>query len=533
MNRKTLVLPAIAVLITPVLAACGGTDTAEGAGKPIVVGTTDSFVATKAAPAPFDPAHSYDVGAWNVLRQTLQTLMRVPRGGGEPVTEAAESCQFTDTKNTSYRCKLRSGLTFSDGKALNAADVKFSIERSLKIKDRNGPVSLLTNIDIVEAKGENEVVFHLKTPDATFPYKLATPAASIVDDQTYAADKVRAGFEVTGSGPYTVKVDKDGANFTKAVFTKNPKYKGGVTFNNDKVEIRSYKDSESMEKALKSGEIDMMSRTITPQQITDLSGKRDQGIKLVELPGLEIRYLGFDTEDPAVKNKAVRQAMATVIDRTALARAVYGDSAEPLYSIIPTSISGHKNSFFNKYTAGDVKKAGDLLRGARITTPVKLTLTYTTDHYGSATKKEFEILQKQLNGSKLFDVTLQGVPWSTFSESQKAGKYAVYGMGWFPDFTDADNYVAPFLDKSNFLNSPYVNDQIRTQLIPQSRREQDRGAATGTFEKIQDIVADDVPILPLWQGKQYIAARSDITGTEWAVNFAADLQLWELGRGVA
>ena len=34
-------------------------------------------------------------------------------------------------------------------------------------------------------------------------------------------------------------------------------------------------------------------------------------------------------------------------------------------------------------------------------------------------------------------------------------------MGWFPDFPDADNYLAPFLDKDNFLNSPYVNSEIR------------------------------------------------------------------------
>ena len=39
---------------------------------------------------------------------------------------------------------------------------------------------------------------------------------------------------------------------------------------------------------------------------------------------------------------------------------------------------------------------------------------------------------------------------------------------------------------------------------------------------IQDIVADDVPVLPLWQGKQYVAARDDITGVEWALNSSLD-----------
>ncbi|MEU8894112.1 ABC transporter substrate-binding protein [Streptomyces sp. NPDC048442] len=533
MNRKTLVLPAIVGLLAPVLAACGSSDSGDAAGKPIVVGTTDTFEATPDAPAPFDPAHAYDVGGWNIMRPSLQTLMRVPRGGGAPVPEAAESCGFTDTENTSYRCKLRPGLQFSDGKPLDATDVKFSIERSLKIMDKNGPVSLLTNIDAVEAKGDNEVVFHLKTSDATFPYKLATPAGSIVDNQTYARDKVRAGFKVSGSGPYTVDIETKGKSVTKAVFTKNPLYKGSVELKNDKVEIRSYPNSAAMEKALKSGEIDMMSRTITPEQINKMSVSQDQKIKLVELTGLEIRYLGFNTTDPVVKNKAVRQAMASIVDRTHLTSSVYGSAAEPLYSLIPTTITGHKNSFFSKYPKADPKKAADLLRGAGIKTPVKLTLTYTNDHYGSATKKEFEVLQQQLNDSKLFDVSVKGVKWSTFSPNQKAGKYAVYGMGWFPDFTDGDNYVAPFLDKDNFLNSPYVNNEIRTSLIPQSRREAQRGSATPAFERVQDIVAEDVPILPLWQGKQYIAARSDITGTEWAVNFAADLQLWELGRGVA
>src|SRR6478735_6017344 len=110
MNRKTLVLPVVAALLTPLLAACGGGDKSRA----IVVGTTDQFVATEDAPAPLDPAFAYDTGAWNVLRQTVQTLMHVPRGSGQPVPEAAESCGFSDKQSESFRCKLREGLTFAD-----------------------------------------------------------------------------------------------------------------------------------------------------------------------------------------------------------------------------------------------------------------------------------------------------------------------------------------------------------------------------------------------------------------------------------
>lgn len=533
MNRKTLVLPAVIGLLAPVLAACGGPDGGGKGGDAIVVGTTDQFVATKDAPAPFDPAFAYDAGAWNVLRQTVQMLMHVPRGGGEPVPDAASKCGFTDTQNESFRCTLRSGLKFADGDALTADDVKFSFERVLKIKNNNGPVALLSNIDTIETNGDHEIVFHLRTPDATFPYKIATPAAAIVDSGTYKADKLRDGFAADGSGPYTLETETEGDRVVKAVFTKNPQYKGDLELKNDKIELRSFADTESMEKALKEGDISMMTRTLQPEQIKDLSENPAEGIDLIEMPGLEIRYLGFDTEDSTVKSKAVRQALAAVVDRGDLASKVYPATAEPLYSLIPNTITGHRNAFFNKYGEPSRPKAAGILRSAGISTPVKLTLNYTTDHYGSATKKEFEVLQEQLNATNLFDVDIKGTEWSKFRDSQKRGEYAVYGMGWFPDFPDADNYVAPFLDEDNFLNSPYVNSEARNKLIPESRRAADRAAAAGPFERIQEIVANDVPVLPLWQGKQYVAARDDITGVEWAVNSSADLQLWELGRGVS
>ncbi|GAA1362951.1 ABC transporter substrate-binding protein [Streptomyces beijiangensis] len=531
MNRKTLALSAVVGLLAPVLAGCGGSDGGSG-GKAIVVGTTDTFETSKDAPAPFDPAFAYDASAWNILRQTVQTLVHVPRGGGVPVPDAASDCHFTDHENESYRCKLRSGLKFANGKAITSADVKYSIDRVLAINDEAGPVSLLENIDTIEPAGDQEVVFHLKKPDATFPYKLSTPAAAIVDKDVYAPKKLRDGFHADGSGPYTLKTETKGKQVVKAVFTKNPNYNGDLKIQNDKVEIRSFPDADAMGKALTAGDIDMMTRTMSPEQIQKMSASPQEGINLVEMPGLEIRYLGFNTNDPSVKNKAVRQAMAQVIDRGQIASQVYGAAAEPLYSLIPTSISGHSNSFFNKYGDPSRAKAAALLQTAGIHTPVKLTLHYTTDHYGSGTAKEFTALQAQLNASGLFDITVQGTKWSEYRPAQKKNEYAVYGLGWFPDFPDPDNYIAPFLDKGNFLNTPYVNTAIRTSYIPDSRRATDRNAVSKTFEKIQDIVANDVPVLPIWQGTQYVAARDDITGVEWAVNSSADLQLWELGRGV-
>jgi peptide/nickel transport system substrate-binding protein len=533
MNRKTLVLPAVIGLLAPVLAACGGSGSGSGSSDAIVVGTTDRFTATKDAPAPLDPAYAYDVGSWNILRQTVQTLMIMPKGDGDPVPEAAEKCGFTDSGNERYACTLRDGLKFADGKAITAEDVKYSIDRAMGIKADSGVFALLSTIDTVETQGDREVIFHLKTADATFPFKLSTPVAGIVDPDDYAKDKLRDGFDVNGSGPYTLNAEVKNDELADAVFTKNPNYKGTLKVNNDKVEMRSYEDADAMGAALDKGDIDVMTRTMSPEQINKLANGSDPDVDLVELPGLEIRYLGFNTAAPSVKSKAVREAMAQVINRSELVSKVYGSQAEPLFSMVPASITGHSNSFFNTYGDPNTAKAKAKLAEADITTPVKLTLHYTTDHYGPATKQEFEVLQKQLNATGLFDVSIKGTPWDTFRPAEQKGQYDVYGMGWFPDFPDADNYLAPFLDKDNTLGSPYANSKIRNTLIPESRREADRLSAATSLTDIQDIVADDVPLIPLWQGKQYVAARDNVTGTAYVLNSSSTLQLWELGRGVS
>lgn len=531
MNRKLLVLPVVMGLMTPVLAGCGSGSSSDGGDAAIVVGTTDAFQLSKDTPAPLDPATAYDIGTWNILFNTFQTLLSFPRGSTDPQPDAAETCHFSDTLGEQYRCTLREGLTFSNGHALTSADVKFSVDRMLAINDENGPASLLSNIDKVEAPDERTVVFHLKDPDATFPAKLATPAAAIVDQESYDAHKTHDGWDVSGSGPYQLESFKEG---DKAVFTKNPRYKGSVKLNNNKIELKFFKNSADMEKALTAGDIDVMNRTMTPDQVGRLTVGSDTDIKLTEAPGTEIRYLVFNTADSTVKQKAFRQAIAQVVDRQAITRDVYHRTTEPLYSMIPQGITGHSNSFYNKYKEPDVAKARKLLKDADISAPVPVTLSYTTEHYGEATAAEFKVLKQQLEASGLFTVSLQPVAdWTAYKNSGRAHKFQVYGMGWFPDFPDPDNYIAPFFDKGNFLGLSYMNEDLRTVGIKQTRQKTERSTAIEDFTNAQKVIANDVPLLPLWQGKQYIASRKDITGTEWALSATSTTQFWELGRGVS
>lgn len=485
-------------------------------------------VGTTSEPSTLDPAAAWD-GSWELMRNVFQTLVSFPTGSTTPEPDAADNCRFTDNTSTAYRCQLREGLKFSNGDKLDAEAVKYSIDRITEIGVKGGPVGMLGSLDRVETKGDDIVIFHLSKPDATFPFVLATPAMSLVAPSAYSKHKIRTDGKVTGSGPYLLDAYKQG---DRSELVKNPDYKGFADRKNDAVTIRYFKDSADLVPALKKGEIDATYRGLSAEDVVGLEDNKDKDsdLQIVESVGADIRFLVFNPDDPAAGKPAVRRAIAQLVDRDALVAKVYQGTAEPLYSMVPKGIAAHTTSFFDTFGNPSAAKAKKILTDAGITEPVSMTFWYTTDRYGSSTAPEFDELKRQLESSGLFRITLKSRPWKTFQEGFTKGEYPVFGRGWFPDFPDPDNFIAPFVGKDSVTGQPYVKDEITKQLLPQSRKESNRGAVSKEFERAQKILVDDVRLLPLWQGKLYVAAGEDIGGGERALDPQTVMQMWELYR---
>ena len=515
-------LKGAAVVVTAsLLAGCGSLVGGGEDEDAIVVGTTST-------PSVLDPAGAWD-GSWELFRNVYQTLLHFPNSSGTPEPDAAQNCGFTDTVSSVYRCVLKKDLKFSGGSPLDAEAVKYSFERTLAIKADSGPAQLLQSIDRIETSGKRTVIFHLKRPDATFPLVLATPAASLVDPAVYPADQLLKSKKISGSGPYRLEDYQDGES---AELVRNENYNGAAEVKNQAVTVRYFKDSERMVDELKKGNVDLTYRGLTPEQITDFERNRTDypDIKLNEVYGTEIRYLVFNPEHEAVADPAVRRAVAQVIDRKALVRNVYRRTSAPLYSMVPGGITGHTSAFYEKYGEPSVEKAKTTLARAGITGKVRLTLWYTTDRYGASTAREFAEIKRQLEASGLFEITLEGREWREFQKGIANGDYPVFGRGWFPDFPDADNYISPFVGKENALGTPYEDSVLTGTLLPRARKESDRGAASTAFTRAQEILAEDARLVPLWQGKLYIAAHDDIAGVEWSIDSSTIMRLWELSR---
>ncbi|MGP9681048.1 MULTISPECIES: ABC transporter substrate-binding protein [unclassified Brachybacterium] len=523
-KRRTVLLSLAGIPV--LLSACakttddgggsGGGGDAEGA---LTVGTTDKVTA-------LDPAAAYDNGSSTVWTQVYGYLMNTKIGSedGKPEPDLAESAEFTS--DNIYTVTLQEGLTFANGNELTSEDVKHTFDRQLKIADPNGPSSLLGNLEKVEAVDDLTVEFHLKEPgDQTFPYVLCSPAGPIVDADVFPADAVLPDDEIVSGkafcGPYQIATWKLNELVSFEAFEG---YKGlfGAPAT-AKVSMSYYADQNNMKLDIQQGNIDCVWRSLSATDIEDLS--TDDAVAVHDGPGGEIRYIVFNfdtmpygakTEDAdPKKSQAVRQAAADLIDRQAIATSVYKDTYTPLYSYIPEGLPGNGTQFQDLYGDGkggpDAAKAKQRLEDAGVEIPVKLSLQYNPDHYGNSSGDEYAAIKSQLEEGELFVVDLQSTEWVQYSTDRTTDVYPAYQLGWFPDYSDADNYLTPFFLTDNFLVNHYSNDEVN-ELIAQQRGTADPAEREALFVKIQDIVADEISTLPLLQGAQIAVSTSEVQG---------------------
>ncbi|MET8245284.1 ABC transporter substrate-binding protein [Streptomyces sp. NPDC005202] len=524
MRNQWPVLPIVAGLASGLLTGCGSQSGGSGSdGSHVVVGMSDDVLAT-------DPASGYDPGSWLLFNNVFQSLLSFPKGGTEPQPEAAEACSFTDTQTKVYQCTLKDGLKFSNGDPLTAEDVKFSFDRMLKINDAAGPAIMFPMLDTVETPNDKTVVFKLKVPDATFPSKIASGAGSIVDHRQYDANGLRKDGQAVGSGPY--KLDSFGKE--KAVFSVNENYKGTAEVKNSGVTLKFFHgDQTALKQALLDDKVDIAYRGLAAGDIADIDQQDDsKGVHVIEGSSAEVQHLVFNMDDPVAGKLGVRKAIAYLLDRDALIKEVYQDTATPLYSIIPAGIAGHNTAFFDTYGARPSKaKAVAALRADGITGKVKLTLWSTPSRYGPATDQELRAIAAQLNASGLFEADVQSVPFDQYEKDIAEGKYGVYVKGWVPDYPDADNFTAPFFGKGNVLSNNYTNSIITGSLIPRTAAQSNRAATDKEFGQLQDIVAEQLPVLPVWQAKQYAVVRDGVYGLEYCLDASTVFRFWQLSKG--
>jgi peptide/nickel transport system substrate-binding protein len=329
------VLMAVALLLLLVGCRTPGeapvpTPSASSTPRPFTVMSTDQIRVT-------DPAAITDAASTVLALNVFQRLMTADPGGSVLKPDAARDCLFTSA--TIYTCTLNDDLAFHNGHPLTSSDVKFSIERAARLKIPGSSAAALSSFRRIQTPDTKTVRFVLSRPDTQFGWALASPAASIVDEEVYDADRVQDPNDpIVGSGPFLV------TKYTGSQLQLN-KYDAYVGRNPARLPAlvyRSVADSPTIEDAMSRGAVDVVWRGLDTAAVTRFSQQIRQnpdrqtlnGFTETVLGGARVLQLEWSPNSRMRSDKDLRQAIAV---------ALQGDRTSD--SLVPTGVDGHAAAF--------------------------------------------------------------------------------------------------------------------------------------------------------------------------------------------
>jgi peptide/nickel transport system substrate-binding protein len=498
-----VMLAAMALAIPATLPAAMPSDT-------VVIGTTDKITE-------LDPANSYDYWTWTVYWNTMQALVAFKPGTSEIVPSLATSWRISPDGKV-YTFTLRRGVTFTDGAPFNAQAVKFSIDRAFRLKGPNGALGLIENIKAVDAVNATTVRITLKDADATFLSRISESigVSLIVSPKTTPANEFAKG-RFAGTGPYRIAQYTPGQRMVLEAYPRfwGPKPKAR------RIIMAFYADSAALAAAVESGQVDLGYRSFGPEDIKRLAaGGKLQVTKSAEFPS--VRYIVFNVPTKPFDNVKVRRALALAVDRDRIVKDVFGGINQSLYSMVPPGMWSHQDVFPKR----DLARAKTLLTEAGYSESNKLSFTfwYSPTHYGNTESDAAAVIKSSLEETGMVTIEVKSSEWGDYTKAMGKGEFGAFLLGWFPDFVDPDNFLAPwltespgslgtFLDKATSAGDKQYYADF-TKLFANGKKTANQSARSATYKQAQAKLAESAILVPLWQNlaQSYVIAQKNVKG---------------------
>jgi len=483
-RRRTLSLALISTLLALTVVSCSSRQ--DSRDRPLKI-------AIEAGPVQLDPrlaTDAYGQRIGSLLYSRLLRLDSATRLRGD----LAESWEANAPDRYTFR--LRKNLRFSDGSTLNSEDVRYTFESILDPGTASPHRKTFESIDHIDTPDGDTVVFYLKRPYAPFLYNLT---AGIVSKAKGAG---------IGSGPYFLKTlipDE------KLVLEANRYFHDPAPGIKD-IEIKIIPEDTVREMELQKGSVDLIENALPPDFIPYL--EKDPHFSVYKTEGTTYAYLGLNLQDPVLSNRKVRQALAYAIDREAIIRDIlkgYGRAASGVLSSSHWAYEGGVESY-----PYDPKKSSALLdeAGFRIPKPgePRLHLTYKTSQ-NDLSKRIGEVIQQQLNEVGI-QMEIRTYEWGTFYSDIKSGNFQLYSLRWV-GVVDPDIYFDLFHSQSvppaGANRGHYSNPEVDL-LVEEGRTTADPEKRKAIYQKVQKIIASDLPYISLWTFSNVAVLKKGLSG---------------------
>jgi peptide/nickel transport system substrate-binding protein len=506
MPRITRLAALAAVIATTVtLAACGSVQkppSASGsssgsAGAASASNSTFTYDTYTQVMVGWDPstAYSNEIIAMHNMYETL-TYYNTQTQKVQPLLATSWS-HTPDGKTWTFH--LRPNVKFHTGRTMTSADVKASIERTIKLN--GGAAYIWGAVKTIDTPNPLTVVFHLSYPSPLDLVSSAGYAAYIFDTKAAGSPGAltswfNAGHDA-GTGPYTVQSWQKGAE-NELRLKAFPNYWGGWSGKHyQRVVYRVVPTDSTAAQLLQGGQVSWVEQ-LTPQLWKSLQGQ--SGVKTTSASSYQNLFAMLNTTSGPLKDVRVRQALSYATDYSGIIAALQG-SFVPAHGIIPSGLWGYNASLQSSVT--DVAKAKQLLAEAGYgpgKKPLNLTLTYTQ---GDTDEQTITSLLKSEYGALNINLNVEALQWPTqwakAKSSNASSRQDILLFYWWPDYADPYSWFINLFHPANPINynlAYYDNPSVTSAIDKVDEvSATSRAKATAMYQQIENQLVTDRPAL--------------------------------------
>jgi peptide/nickel transport system substrate-binding protein len=464
-------------------------ETAGRYGGTIVVGFAIGF------PKGFNTNVIKEFGAEYMMVNVMGKLVLTNSLTGEIYPWLAKNWEIS-ADNTVYTFHLVDNVTWQDGQPFTAYDVNYTLNFLMTGNVRVSPK--LYYISRVDAPDKNTLVVTLKEPNALFLTELG-----FLIDGYYEAypEHLYAGtdwltnpynLQPVGTGPFKI-VEVKSPDYV--ILKRNENYFRSDHPHADKLIIRYFPDVPSAIHALEVGDIDFYNGEISYAEMVRLTANPDM---ITKASYCNIHSICFNLRKAPFNDVRVRQAIGYAVNRDEVLDRL-GYPTYPMKKLTGTffpnpSWSYNPNAQTPAFNSTEAERLLDAAGYPRGLDGKRLSVELLYAEW-SVWSDAVQVLKTQL-ASVGVDVVLNKIEWATLIARMTAGQFdfALQGPAMLPD-PHKHTLLAYSTGARNFMG--YNNSRV-DELFDQGLRTVDQNTRKQYYYEIQEILAQDLPFIPLW-----------------------------------
>ena len=456
-----------------------------------------------------DPAGQTTTTVANMVDYFFETLVDYDAEKNEFVPRLATRWQISRDGLT-YTFTLRRGVTFHDGTPMNAAAVKFTLERLIDPRVRVQIRFLYTPMKTIEAVDDQTVRITLNQPIPSFMDGLSTTQAAVVSPAAVA----RAGDRWTvaplggGTGPYIFKEWRRGDSI---LVERNNTY-WGKKGQFEEVLFRAVPDAGTRLAQLLAGDVHM---AMLPPAPDVKALRKNPRVTVVEAPSDRVVFFIMNNQWGPFKDVRVRQAMNYAINKKAILASIVFDLGTAADSPCPNMMFGYNKVQEGGYAFNPIK-AKQLLAEAGLKDGFEFNLFAPTGRY----IQDFQVAQAV--AAQLRNVNIRAnvstMDWPSYvgmlTTPLERTRLQMGFLGWAWPVLNCNGVLYGQFHSSSappggLAPSFYKNSRV-DELLTRIQTESNAGKLKELYREAQTIIWNDAPWLFLWSQKWYVATAKNL-----------------------